>query len=135
MSPLPRVLTFEMMGVFYHRRVVAMCRLTWVAGSFSAHVMAARLRSEGIDVQLRGALDGTYGFTVGDMARVDLWVPEDQLDDAQLVMLASEVDIAMDSPTDDGRVAGRTRRWPLWAAIVLIAIAAIAPLVRFLVDG
>ena len=45
--------------------------------------LAARLRSEGIDVQLRGAVDGgPYGLTVGAMARVDVWVPEDQLDDA-----------------------------------------------------
>lgn len=112
-----------------------MCRLTWVSGSFSAHVMAARLQSEGIDVQLRGALDATYGFTVGDMARVDLWVPEDQLDDAQLVMLASEVDSAMASPDDGARATETARRWPLWVALALVAIAALAPVVRFLVDG
>ena len=52
-----------------------MCRLTSVSGSFSAHLVAARLQSEGIDVQLRGALDGPYGLTVGDMARVDVFVP------------------------------------------------------------
>jgi hypothetical protein len=113
-----------------------MRQLTWVAGSFSAHVMAARLQSEGIDVQLRGALDGTYGLTVGDMARVDLWVPEDQLDDAQLVMLASEVDGAMAAPREWGDGEIRThRRWPLWVAAVCIAIAALAPVVRSLVDG
>lgn len=120
---------------FYHRRVVPMCRLTWVSGSFSAHVMAARLESEGIDVQLRGALDGTYGFTVGDMARVDLWVPEDQLDDAELVMLASEVDDAMGAPPDDSNTGRITRRWPLWVVVVVVTIAAVAPVVRFLVDG
>jgi hypothetical protein len=118
------------------RVVVPMCRLTWVAGSFSAHVMAARLQSEGIDVQLRGALDGPYGLTVGDMARVDLWVPEDQLDDAQLVMLASEVDVALAAPREWGEASERpSRRWPLWVAAACIAVAALAPVVRFLLEG
>ncbi|MGH9026703.1 MAG: hypothetical protein ACRDWD_11415, partial [Acidimicrobiia bacterium] len=61
--------------------------LTWVGGSFAARVLEARLRSEGIDVELRGALDGPYGLTVGDMARVDVFVPVDQIDDARLVLL------------------------------------------------
>jgi putative signal transducing protein len=112
-----------------------MRRLTWVAGSFSAHVMAARLHSEGIDVQLRGALDGPYGLTVGDMARVDLWVPEDQLDDAQLVMLASEVDGALAAPREwAGDTDRPQRRWPLWVAAACITVAALAPVVRFLAD-
>lgn len=113
--------------------VVPMRQLTWVSGSFRAHVMAARLQSEGIEVQLRGALDGPYGLTVGDMARVDLWVPEDQLDDAQLVMLASEVDGALAAPSEwSGEQRERTARWPWWVALALIAVALLAPLVHFL---
>lgn len=112
-----------------------MCQLTWVSGSFRAHVTAARLQSEGIDVQLRGALDGPYGLTVGDMARVDLWVPEDQLDDARLVMLASEVDGALAAPRewagDDHRSA---RHWPMWVALALVAVAALAPVVHYFTD-
>ena len=77
--------------------------LTSVHGSFTAHVLAARLTSEGIDVELRGALGSPYGLTVGDMARVDLFVPEDQMDDARLVLLASEVDAAMELPDRDRR--------------------------------
>ena len=61
--------------------------LTTVAGTFRARVVAARLESEGIDSQLRGALDGPYGLTIGDMARVDVYVPDDQLEDARLVLL------------------------------------------------
>ncbi len=72
--------------------------LTTVHGAFTAHVLAARLHDEGIDVELRGALGGAYGLTVGDLARVDLYVPEEQMEDAQLVLLASEVDAAMDCP-------------------------------------
>src|SRR5260370_40762541 len=96
-----------------------MCSLTWVSGSFSAHVLAARLQSEGIDVQLRGALDGPYGITVGDMARVDVFVPEDQLDDARLVMLAAEADQVLAAPREwAGPGSRRFRRpSPLWAAL------------------
>src|SRR6266852_3105626 len=112
-----------------------MCSLTWVSGSFSAHVLAARLQSEGIDVQLRGALDGPYGITVGDMARVDLFVPEDQLEDARLVMLASEVDQVLAAPREWAGPESRRflRRWPLWVAFGLLVLFAVAPLLRLLI--
>ena len=84
--------------------------LTSVQGAFTAHVIAARLHSEGIDVELRGAVGSPYGLTVGDMARVDLYVPEDQMDDARLVLIASEVDDAMDLP-EPRRATGAG---PLW---------------------
>ena len=110
-----------------------MCRLTSVSGSFSAHLVAARLQSEGIDVQLRGALDGPYGLTVGEMARVDVFVPEDQLDDAELVMLATEVDSALAAPREwAGPGSAHRRRWPLWVALALLIVAALAPLLRML---
>jgi hypothetical protein len=113
-----------------------MCRLTSLTGTFSAHVMAARLQSEGIDVQLRGAFDGTYGFTVGDLARVDLWVPEDQLSDAELVLLASEVDGAMAAPSEWSDSPGiRTRRWPLWLAVTLVLVAVAPVVLAYLLDG
>jgi hypothetical protein len=62
-------------------------RLTSVNGSFPASVLAARLQSEGLDCELRGAVDSVYRLTVGDLARVDVYVPADQMDDARLVML------------------------------------------------
>ena len=49
--------------------------------------MAARLEYEGFDVQLRGALDSPYGLTVGEMARVDLYVPGQLLRDASQFIL------------------------------------------------
>jgi hypothetical protein len=104
-----------------------------VHGSFAAHVLAARLHSEGIDVDLRGAVGGPYGLTVGDMARVDLYVPEGQIDDARLVLLASEVDDAM-SPPDAAREAGRGFTWAWVAAVLMVVAAVAAPLLRFLTD-
>src|SRR6187399_2396548 len=104
---------------------VRMEPLTWVSGAFRAQVLAARLESEGIDAQLQGALSNPYGLTVGDMARVDVYVPEDQLDDAKYVLLADEVDASMAAPTewwDAGadQPSGRSP-WILWVAAILLA--------------
>ena len=99
-----------------------MTRLTSVNGSFGAHVLAARLADEGFDVELRGPGTGTYGqgLTIGDMARVDLYVPDDQLDEASYVLLVTEVDNALDDDEPP-----RTVRWSLWrivAAVMLLAL-------------
>jgi hypothetical protein len=106
---------------------VRMAPLTWVAGGFRARVLAARLESEGIDAQLRGAFDSPYGLTMGDMARVDVYVPEDQLEDARYVLLADEVDATLTAPTEwwdagVGSPVGR-RRWLRWGAVLLLAVA------------
>jgi len=101
-----------------------MAPLTWVAGVFRAQVLAARLESEGIDAQLRGALANPYGLTVGDMARVDVYVPEDQLDDAKYVLLADEVDATLMAPSswrDVGAPRARGWRWTAWVALALLA--------------
>jgi len=107
---------------------VPMAPLTWVAGAFRARVLAARLESEGIDAQLRGALESPYGLTMGDMARIDVYVPEDQLADARYVLLADEIDATLAAPTDwwdagDDRPAAGHRLGLRWIAIVLLAIA------------
>jgi hypothetical protein len=106
--------------------VVPMQRLTAVHGSFSAHVLRARLCSEGIDAELRGAVDGPYAVTIGDLARVEVYVPEDQMEDAQLVMLAGEVDAALAAPREWG---GTRLRRPVvrWAALAALVAAALAP--------
>jgi hypothetical protein len=108
---------------------VAMTRLTSVYGSFGARVVAARLEAEGFDVQLRGPLDGVYAVTVGEMARIDVFVPDDQAGDASLVLLVDEVDEA-DEILDDDRPPIRDRRVPLWCvgvALVLLVAAALVP--------
>lgn len=112
--------------------MVPMEHLTWVSGSFLARVIEARLHSEGIDVQLRGALDGPYGFTVGAMARIDVFVPVDQLEDARYVLLSDEVDAALAAPREWGgtaRLPGPWARVGTWTALVA---AATAPIVWYL---
>src|SRR4051812_31256373 len=111
--------------------VAAMEQLTSVCGSFAARVLAARLYDEGIDAELRGALDSPYGFTVGDMARVDVFVPIDQAEDAQLVLLANEVDAATELPEPRGGHARLT--WPYWIVLVAVVAAALSPLVHSIV--
>jgi hypothetical protein len=100
--------------------MIPMARLTSVYGSFRAGVMAARLEDEGIEPVLRGATSNPYALTVGDMARIDVYVPEDQLDDAMLVLLASEIDEA-DIILDDDRPPVRDPRVP--ASLVVAAVA------------
>jgi hypothetical protein len=107
---------------------VRMEELTSVTGSFRAQVLAARLESEGIDAQLRGALGNPYGLTMGDMARVDVFVPEDQLDDARYVLLVDEVDATLAAPRewangDDADAATRRPSWLVGVAILLIVVA------------
>ena len=104
-----------------------MSRLTSLQGSFRAHVVAARLVDEGFDVQLRGSLGGPYGLTVGDLARVDVYVPGDQIEEASIVLLASEVD-EVDDRFDDDRLGLPTSRirpsGRIVAALILFVLIA-----------
>jgi hypothetical protein len=105
-----------------------MTRLTWVSGSFHAQVLLARLASEGIDARLSGSVDGPYGITVGDLARVDVLVPDSQLEDARYVLLADEVDATLGAPTewwDAGEPRRRRARWP-WVVAACVLVAAVA---------
>jgi hypothetical protein len=97
-----------------------MTRLTSVNGTFGAHVLAARLADEGFDVELRGPGTGPYGqgLTLGDMARVDVYVPDDQVDEASYVLLVTEVDNVLD---DD---PPRRVSWSLWRVVAAVVLAA-----------
>jgi hypothetical protein len=109
-----------------------MTRLTWVSGSFHAQVLVARLASEGIDARLTGSVDGPYGITVGDLARVDVLVPDSQLEDARYVLLADEVDASMGAPSewwDAGTPPRRRARWPWIVALVVLVAAVLGPVV------
>jgi hypothetical protein len=94
-----------------------MTRLTSVPGRFRAHVLAARLTDEGFDVELRGALDGQYGLTIGDLARIDVYVPGDQVEEASLVLLVTEVD-EVDDRFDDERMERDAHRHRMRGRVV-----------------
>ncbi|HEX3622222.1 MAG TPA: hypothetical protein VHT97_07905 [Acidimicrobiales bacterium] len=96
-----------------------MVRLATVGSSFHARVIAARLGAEGIVTDLRGNIDGVY-----PMGDVHVYVDQDDLAEAQELLMADEVESAFDAPEEP--VAGPTPR-ELW--IVLGAILAIAAVV------
>jgi hypothetical protein len=97
-----------------------MSRLTSVHGSFPAHVLAARLTAEGFDVELRGAVDSPYAVTMGDLALVHVYVPEEQVEDASYVLLVTEVDAVLDEDLP------RRRRQPAYVRFVAAALIATA---------
>ncbi|HVW35524.1 MAG TPA: hypothetical protein VHL53_23535 [Acidimicrobiia bacterium] len=111
---------------------VRMTRLTSVSGSFAARVIQARLEDEGLTVALRGCIDGPYAFTVGAMGRVDVFVAEGDLEDAQLIMLASEVDSALELPPQRERPR-RSAPWgdrAFWILLVAIVMLGVVPIAR-----
>ncbi len=74
-----------------------MVHLTTVMGSFHGHVLAARLGSDGIPVELRGMSDGPYPLP----ANVEVYVHEDQLELARALLLGDAVDAAFDERYSD----------------------------------
>ena len=108
-----------------------MARLTTVGGSFAARVLQARLEDEGLTVELRGNIDSPYAFTVGGMSTVDVYVAEDDLEDAKLVMLVTEVDSVLDLPPQRDHPTspwGDRAFWIVLVAVVLLGIIPIAHL-------
>jgi len=110
-----------------------MVHLTTVVGSFHGHVLAARLNSEGIAVELRGLSEGPYPIA----ANVSVFVHEDQLELARSLLLADAVDAAFDDrysnlgPEDAGALdlppvdlpkASRVRRARTALVVVMVAL-------------
>jgi hypothetical protein len=125
----------------YHEAVdgvnerVRMARLTTVGGSFAARVLQARLEDEGLMVELRGCVDSPYAFTVGAMSRVDVYVPEHDLEDAKLVMLVTEVDSVLDLPPQRDRPAEGLTDLAFWVIVAAVALVGIVPIVRLATLG
>jgi len=94
-----------------------MVRLATVASSFHARVIAARLGVEGMTIELRGNVDGIY-----PMGDVHVFVAEEDLGEAQELLLADEVESAFD---DDGEVDGDTATpRELWVFLVAVVVVA-----------
>lgn len=110
-----------------------MVHLTTVLGSFHVHVLAARLGSEGIPVELRGLSEGPYPLP----ANVAVFVHADQLELAQALLLGDAVDAAFDEryeglgpedprvldlPPTELRDTGRSRRAHTILVLVMVGL-------------
>ena len=94
-----------------------MVRLATVRTTFHARVIAARLGAEGIVTDLRGNVDGMY-----PMGDVHVFVGEDDLPEAQELLLADEVESAFDDGADADIDGGTPRElWVFLVAVVLVA--------------
>ncbi|HLX77918.1 MAG TPA: hypothetical protein VKR27_03470 [Acidimicrobiales bacterium] len=76
--------------------------LTSVVGTIQGHLVAGRLRSEGVNAVMRGTGDGPYPFPT----EVAILVPKDQLATAREILLKVQVEAAFD---DQGSL-GRTKK-------------------------
>ena len=91
-----------------------------------ARVLAARLRSEGIEVRVHSEANGPYPVTVGQLAEAEIWVLSDRAEEASHVLLDAEVNTALApaepelSRSDGVRV--ETRLIAVATALVLILL-------------
>jgi hypothetical protein len=93
-----------------------MVRLATVRTTFHARVIAARLGAEGIVTDLRGNVDGIY-----PMGDVHVYVAEEDLPEAQELLLVDEVESAFDDEAD-GDVGGTPHElWVFLVAVLLLA--------------
>jgi hypothetical protein len=98
-----------------------MVRLATVGTTFHARVIAARLGSEGIVTDLRGNVDGIY-----PMGDVHVFVAEEDLPEAQELLLVDEVEAVFDDDVDDVNVGTPRELWVLLVAVLLLAAIALA---------
>jgi hypothetical protein len=94
-----------------------MVRLATVRTTFHARVIAARLGAEAIVTDLRGNVDGIY-----PMGDVHVYVAEEDLAEAQELLLVDEIESAFDEDGNGGVDAGAPRElWVFLVAVVLVA--------------
>ncbi len=89
----------------------------------AGNVLAARLRSEGIEVRVHSQAFGPYPMTVGDFAEAELWVLSDRIEEASAILLDAEVNdaIAVADPDIDHVAAAR----PMDLQIISLVLGAI----------
>ena len=89
----------------------------------AGNVLAARLRSEGIEVRVHSPALGPYPMTVGELAQTELWVLSDRAEDAASVLLDAEVKNAIGASDPDLDHVVTTR--PIDLQIVALALGVI----------
>jgi hypothetical protein len=89
----------------------------------AGNVLAARLRSEGIEVRVHSPALGPYPVTVGRLAETELWVLSDRVEDAASVLLEAEVNDAIAAADPDMDHVTTTR--PFDRQVIALALGAI----------
>ncbi len=89
-------------GVMQQDRTSRFVRIATVSDLATGHVLAARLRSENIDVRLHSQAFGPYPMTVGHLAEAELWVASDRVEEAGRILLDAEVRDAIAPAEVDG---------------------------------
>lgn len=89
----------------------------------AGNVLAARLRSEGIEVRVHSQALGPYPMTVGDFAQTELWVLSDRMEDASAILLDAEVNDAIAAADPDMEHTAAPR--PIDLQIISLVLGAI----------
>lgn len=98
--------------------------LTTVADPSAARVLAARLLAEGIEVRAHGGGSGPYPVTVGAMAVTRLWVPDDRVEEASLILLDAETKDLLEAHRERASTApSRDLRLVAGVLVVLVLLA------------
>lgn len=95
--------------------------LTSVNNAFHARVIAARLGCEGMLTELRGAVDGLY-----PIGNVYVYVGEEDLADAQTLLMLDEVESVFDGTADGSEPEAHPQLWLVVGALVLLAFLALS---------
>ena len=97
-----------------------MVHLVSVHDAFHARVISARLGSDGILTQLRGAVDGPYPT----MGEVRIYVRDGDLEVARQLLLADEVESAFEEAADAPAATASASMVPTWLVVVAILLVA-----------
>lgn len=100
-------------------------RVATVGDLMEGRILAARLRSEGIDVRVHSEALGPYPVTVGRLAEAELWVTSDRLEDAGRILLDAEVNSAI-APADPD--AEPRRATPIEFRLIALAVGLVLTL-------
>jgi len=98
-------------------------KVATVGDMTAGHLLAARLRSEGIEVRVHSEALGPYPMTVGDFAKTELWVLSDRLEDATSILLDAEVSDAIGAADPDIEHVARSR--PFDVQLIALMLGAI----------
>lgn len=103
-----------------------MLTLTRTGDLATAHVLVARLQSEGFDAIVRGEPMGPYPVTVGRMAVTEILVPADDLEEAR--SLLAELETEADAVEVQSGGAGKSPEVGtsiVWWLVALVLLGAI----------